>query len=356
MSMLGERAKSLSSFLPLKDASYILKNEELLKGDRLMKALVFDNFGGPEVLSVREIEEPERTNSAVIVRMKAIGLNFADVYRRKGNYHLVGEPPFILGYEGAGVIEYVGEDVHHLQVGDRVGFADVPHANAELVSVTADKLLPLPDGISFETAASVLLQGLTAQYLTDDSHPVKQGETVLVHAAAGGVGQLLTQMIRMKGGQVIGLTSSDDKAAVAKQAGASHVFLYESDWVNSVKDVTDNIGVDVVYESVGQTLMNSFEATKTGGTVVFFGMAGGDPEKIDPRMLMDTSKALIGGDLWNVLTTHEERKRRTAQLFEWIMSGKILVDQPTLFSLEKGADAHRLLESRKSTGKILLIP
>ncbi|WP_340372197.1 quinone oxidoreductase [Peribacillus sp. FSL E2-0218] len=321
-----------------------------------MKALVFDNFGGPEVLSVREMEEPERTSSAVIVRMKAIGLNFADVYRRKGNYHLVGEPPFILGYEGAGVIEYVGEDVHHLQVGDRVGFADVPHANAELVSVTADKLLPLPDGISFETAASVLLQGLTAQYLTDDSHPVKQGETVLVHAAAGGVGQLLTQMIRMKGGQVIGLTSSDEKAAVAKQAGAAHVFLYESDWVNSIKDVTDNIGVDVVYESVGQTLMNSFEATKTGGTVVFFGMAGGDPEKIDPRMLMDTSKALIGGDLWNVLTTHEERKRRTAQLFEWIMSGKILVDQPTLFSLEKGADAHRLLESRKSTGKILLIP
>lgn len=354
--MPGERAKSLSSFLPLKNASYILKNEEPLKGDRLMKALVFDNFGGPEVLSVREMEEPERTSSAVIVRMKAIGLNFADVYRRKGNYHLVGEPPFILGYEGAGVIEYVGEDVHHLQVGDRVGFADVPHANAELVSVTADKLLPLPDGISFETAASVLLQGLTAQYLTDDSHPVKQGETVLVHAAAGGVGQLLTQMIRMKGGQVIGLTSSDEKAAVAKQAGAAHVFLYESDWVNSIKDVTDNIGVDVVYESVGQTLMNSFEATKTGGTVVFFGMAGGDPEKIDPRMLMDTSKALIGGDLWNVLTTHEERKRRTAQLFEWIMSGKILVDQPTLFSLEKGADAHRLLESRKSTGKILLIP
>ncbi|MCK1995198.1 quinone oxidoreductase [Peribacillus muralis] len=321
-----------------------------------MKALVFNNFGGPEVLSVKEIEEPERAKSAVIVRMKAIGLNFADVYRRKGNYHLVGEPPYILGYEGAGVIEYVGEDVHHVKVGDRVGFADVPHANAELVSVPADKLLPLPDGISFETAASVLLQGLTAQYLTDDSHPVKKGETVLVHAAAGGVGQLLTQMIKMKGGQVIGLTSSDDKAAVAKKAGAAHVFLYESDWVNSIKDVTNNIGVDVVYESVGQTLMNSFEATKTGGTVVFFGMAGGDPDKIDPRMLMDTSKALIGGDLWNVLTTHEERKRRTAELFEWIMSGKILLDEPTLFSMENGADAHRLLESRKSTGKILLIP
>ncbi|MGE7879712.1 quinone oxidoreductase family protein [Peribacillus muralis] len=321
-----------------------------------MKALVFDGFGGPEVLSVRNIEEPKRSKSTVIVRMKAIGLNFADVYRRKGNYHLVGEPPFILGYEGAGVIEYVGEDVQHVKVGDRVGFADAPHANAELVSVTADKLLPLPDGISFETAATVLLQGLTAQYLTDDSHPVKKGETVLVHAAAGGVGQLLTQMIRMKGGQVIGLTSSEEKADVAKKAGADHVFLYGSDWVDSIKEATDGRGVDVVYESVGQTLMNSFEATKTGGTVVFFGMAGGDPEKIDPRMLMDTSKALIGGDLWNVLTTHDERKRRTAELFEWIISGKILIDEPTLFTLEQGADAHRLLESRKSTGKILLKP
>lgn len=166
----------------LSEASFdIVKKEQRLKGEMKMKALVFDNFGGPEVLSIREIEEPKHSKSEVIVRMKAIGLNFADVYRRKGNYHLVGNPPFILGYEGAGVIEYVGEDVHCVKVGDRVGFADVPHANAELVSVSADKLLPLPDGISFETAASVLLQGLTAQYLTQDSYSVKEGETVLVH-------------------------------------------------------------------------------------------------------------------------------------------------------------------------------
>lgn len=341
----------------LSEASFdIVKKEQRLKGEMKMKALVFDNFGGPEVLSIREIEEPKHSKSEVIVRMKAIGLNFADVYRRKGNYHLVGNPPFILGYEGAGVIEYVGEDVHCVKVGDRVGFADVPHANAELVSVSADKLLPLPDGISFETAASVLLQGLTAQYLTQDSYSVKEGETVLVHAAAGGVGQLLTQIIKMKGGQVIGLTSSNDKATVAKQAGADHVFLYESEWVKSIKDVTNGQGVDLVYESVGKTLLDSFEATKIRGTVVFFGMAGGDPEKIDPRMLMDTSKALIGGDLWNVLTSHDERKKRAAELFEWIMSKKILIEEPTLFSLEDGADAHRLLESRKSTGKILLIP
>lgn len=159
----------------------------------------------------------------------------------------------------------------------------------------------------------------------------------------------------MKGGQVIGLTSSNDKATVAKQAGADHVFLYESEWVKSIKDVTNGQGVDLVYESVGKTLLDSFEATKIRGTVVFFGMAGGDPEKIDPRMLMDTSKALIGGDLWNVLTSHDERKKEQ-ELFEWIMSKKILIEEPTLFSLEDGADAHRLLESRKSTGKILLIP
>lgn len=321
-----------------------------------MKALVFDHFGGPDVLTVRETTEPAYSKAEVIVRMKAIGLNFADVYRRKGNYHLVGNPPYILGYEGAGVIEQVGEDVHHVKVGDRVGFADAPQANAELVSVPADKLLPLPEGIPFATAASVLLQGLTAQYLTKDSYPVKEGETILVHAAAGGVGQLLTQIIKMKGGHVIGLTSSQDKARVAKKAGADHVFLYESDWVTSVKDVTNGQGVHVVYESVGKTLSDSFEATRTGGAVVFFGMAGGDPEKVDPRMLMDTSKALIGGDLWNVLTSYDERKKRSAELFEWIMTEKIKVEEPTLFSMEDGADAHRLLESRKSTGKILLMP
>ena len=321
-----------------------------------MNALVFDHFGGAEVLSLREVKEPARSKTEVIVRMKAIGLNFADVYRRKGNYHLKGNSPFILGYEGAGIIEYVGEEVLHVKVGDRVGFADVPHANAELVSVPSDKLIPLPAEISFETAASALLQGLTAHYLTQDSYQIKEGENVLIHAVAGGVGQLLSQIVKMKGGHVIGLTSSSEKALIAHKAGADHVFLYESDWVNSIKQVTSQNGVDVVYESIGQTLLQSFEAARTAGTVVFFGMAGGDPMKIDPRMLMDTSKTLTGGDLWNVLTSHEERKKRSAELFEWIISKKIQLEEPTLFSLENGADAHRLIESRKSTGKILLIP
>jgi NADPH2:quinone reductase len=346
----------VEDFLLLRASFAIVKEELRVEGEMIMKALVFNHFGGPEVLSLREIKDPVHSEKEVIVRMKAIGLNFADVYRRKGNYHLVGNPPFILGYEGAGVIEYVGEDVQNVKVGDRVGFADVPHANAELVSVPADKLLPLPEAISFETAASVLLQGLTAHYLTQDSYSVKKGETILVHAAAGGVGQLLSQIVKMKGGQVIGLTSSNNKALVAKRAGADHVFLYDSEWAKSIRDVTNGKGVDVVYESVGQTLLDSFEATRTGGTVVFFGMAGGDPKKIDPRMLMDTSKTLTGGDLWNVLTSHDERKKRSAELFEWIISEKIQIEEPTHFSLEDGADAHRLIESRNSTGKILLIP
>ena len=213
--------------------------------------------------------------------MKAIGLNFADIYRRKGNYHLAGNPPFVLGYEGAGIVEKVGSGVSGVQPGDRIGFADVPYANAELVAVPIEKMIPLPDDISFETAASVLLQGLTAHYLTRDSYVIKQGDVALVHAAAGGVGQLLVQIVKLLGGIVVALTSSESKAEVAKAAGADMVFLYHNDWKQQVLDATNGKGVDVVYESVGSTLMDSFAATRTGGTVVFYGMAGGDPAPVD---------------------------------------------------------------------------
>lgn len=319
-----------------------------------MKALVFEQFGGPEVLQYREIPDPVAKDDEVIVQMKAIGLNFADIYRRKGNYHLAGQPPYILGYEGAGVVVARGKNVQGLQIGQRIGFADVPHANAELVAVPQDKAIPLPEGTGFELAASVLLQGLTAQYLVSDSYPVKPGDVALVHAAAGGVGQLLTQMIIALGGSVIGLTSSPDKAAVVQALGASNVLLYKDDWPQQVLALCG--GVNVAYESVGSTLMQSFAATRKRGTVVFFGMAGADPAPIDPRMLMDTSQTLTGGDLWNVLTSYTERTQRAARLFEWIGSGKIKVSPPAVVALQDGAAAHQLLESRKSTGKILLIP
>ncbi len=321
-----------------------------------MKALIFETFGGPEVLQYKEIPDPAIKENELLVRMKAIGLNFADIYRRKGNYHLAGKPPYILGYEGAGIVEQVGEGITNMKVGDRVAFADVPFANAELVAVSMEKVIPLPDEISFETASSVLLQGLTAQYLTKDSYEIKAGDTVLVHAAAGGVGQNLVQIGKLLGGRVIGLTSSLEKSKVAYAAGADTVFLYEDDWIEKVKEITNGLGVDAVYDSVGSTIEESFKATKIGGTVVFYGMSGGDPTPVDPRMLMDTSKTLTGGDLWNVLTSFEERKIRSTQLFDWIKEGKLKIKDPTIFSLKDGAKAHCLLESRKSVGKILLVP
>jgi NADPH:quinone reductase len=321
-----------------------------------MKALIFESFGGPEVLQYIDIPDPVISENEILVRMKAIGLNFADIYRRKGNYHLAGQPPYILGYEGSGIVEKVGVGITTIKVGDRIAFADVPFANAELVSVPLEKAIPLPDEISFETASAVLLQGLTAHYLTRDSYEVKEGKSILVHAAAGGVGQILIQIAKLLGGQVIGLTSSLVKSKAAYSAGADHVFLYNDNWIEEVRKETNGFGVDVVYDSVGSTLQESFEVTKVGGTVVFYGMAGGDPALVDPRMLMDTSKTLTGGDLWNVLTSLEERKARSKQLFDWILEGNINIQEPMIFPLKDGSDAHTLLESRKSTGKILLQP
>ncbi|TJY43094.1 quinone oxidoreductase [Cohnella pontilimi] len=327
-----------------------------------MKALVFDRFGGPEVLEYRDIPEPQPAAGTVMVRMKAIGLNFADIYRRRGNYHLAGKPPYILGYEGAGVIEHVGQGVEGLRAGDRIAFADAPFANAELVSVPAERAIPLPDDIPFEQAASVLLQGLTAHYLIHDSYPVQAGDEVLVHAAAGGVGQLLTQLCKTKGARVLGLTSSAPKRDKALLAGADEVLLYGNGgdsplWAKAARDwSSDGQGMNVAYDSVGSTLMDSFSAVRIQGTVVFYGMAGGDPPHVDPRMLMDTSKTLTGGDLWNHITTRQDRIQRSGFLFNELRQGRLRVETAAAFPLSEGGQAHRLLESRASTGKILLIP
>jgi len=320
-----------------------------------MKALAFSRFGGPEVLESTELPDPMPPAGGVVVRTRAIGLNFADVYRRRGNYHLAGAPPYVAGYEGAGVVHAVGQGAAW-ERGARVGFADSPHANAELVAVAADRLIPLPDGISDEIAAAVLLQGLTAQYLVRDSHPLASGQNVVVHAAAGGVGLLLVQLARRLGARVLGLTSSRAKAEAAEQAGAQQVALYDSDWVKAARRFGGGAGVDVVYDSVGSTLQRSLEATRIGGRVVFFGMAGGDPPPIDPRYLMDNSKTVTGGDLWNVLISGEERRRRAAEIFAWVLSGGLRVAIAARISLAEGARAHRLLESRGVAGKIILLP
>jgi NADPH2:quinone reductase len=329
-----------------------------------MHALTFSRFGGPEVLEWREVPDPAPAPGHVIVRTHAIGLNYADVYRRRGNYHLQGEPPWIAGYEAAGVVEHVADDVladadgRVPRVGDRVAFADAPFANAELVRVPADRLIPLPDDVPFQTAAALLLQGLTAHYLSHDSHPARPGEDAVVHAAAGGVGLLLIQVLRRLGARVLGLTSSAAKADAARQAGADAVALYgDGDWVGAARTFSrDGRGVDVVYDSVGSTLGASLDAARTGGRVVFFGMAGGDPDPVDPRRLMDESKSVTGGDLWNVLTSRDERIRRANALFGWVRDGSLVVRVEHTFPLRDGAAAHALLESRATIGKILLLP
>ncbi len=319
-----------------------------------MKALTFSQFGSPDVLEYRDVAEPALKPDEVLVEMKAIGLNFADIYRRKGNYHLKGEPPFIAGYEGAGIVKVSNTDA--FRPGDRVAFADVPFANAELVAVPLDHALPLPDDITFETAAALLLQGLTAQYLAMDSHRTQAGETVLVHAAAGGVGQLLTQISVLHGARVLGLVSSEEKRTIVLEAGASKVLVYSESWVERVKEATGGRGADVVYESVGATLMESFAATRDCGQVVFYGFSGGNPPLIDPRFLMDASKTLTGGDLWSYLVSREERTSRAAILFQWVREGRLRLAPPTTFALSDGKSAHEFLESRKSTGKIVLLP
>jgi len=319
-----------------------------------MKALTFSEFGNSDVLEYKDVADPALKPDEVLVQMKAIGLNFADIYRRKGNYHLVGSPPYIAGYEGAGVVIDTNNNAG-FSIGDRVAFADVPLANAQLVAVPATHAISLPKDISFTTASAILLQGLTAQYLATDSHKTQKGDTVLIHASAGGVGQLLTQVSKLLGANVIGLTSTEKKKEISLKHGADTVFLYSEDWKLKVLEYFGG-GVDVVYDGVGITLQNSIDVTKIRGQVVLFGMAGGDPIIADPEELIYNSKTITGGNLWNYLTSKEERNQRANQLFDWIRSKEIIVSPPTIFKLSEGKKAHDFLESRKSTGKILLIP
>jgi NADPH:quinone reductase len=321
-----------------------------------MRALTFSRFGDPSVLELREVADPVAAPGVAVVRTRAIGVNFADVYRRQGRYHLVGEPPWIAGYEAAGELAALDpNDASAWRVGQRVAFADTPHANAELVAVPVDHLIPLPDDIDAELAAALLLQGLTADYLVRDSYTVQRGDRIVVHAAAGGVGLLLVQLARALGADVIGLASSDEKRAAASRAGAALVVDSRGDWVAAVARIAPE-GVHAVYDSIGTTVLDSLRAARVGGTVVFYGMAGGEPPAVDPRVLMDRSLRLVGGDLWNVLRTAEDRRTRAARLFAEVRAGRLTVTIDERFPLARGGDAHQALEGRGRIGKLLLIP
>jgi NADPH:quinone reductase len=319
-----------------------------------MKALTLSSFGSSDVLKYKTVANPILKSDEILVEMKAIGLNFADLMRRNGVYPMRGNAPYINGFEGAGIVKDTNGHTA-FKIGDRVAFADVPFANAELVAVPFDNLIPLPDAISFETAASIMLQGLTAHYLTADSHKIVQGETVLVHAAAGGVGQLLIQVCKILGAKVIGLVSSETKKQIALNLGADAIFLYSEDWKTQVLNICPN-GVDIVYESIGTTMETSLAVTKILGQVVLFGLAGGKLELGNPLWIIAHSKTITGGDLWTYLTSREERLKRSKVFFNWIIEGKIQVSAPTVFKLLEGKKAHDFMESRQSTGKVLMIP
>ncbi len=319
-----------------------------------MKALTLSSFGNSDVLEYQEVNDPALQGTEILVEMKTIGLNFADLMRRNGVYPMRGKAPYINGFEGAGIVK--DNNGHaEFRTGDRVAFADVPFANADLVAAPFDNLIPLPDEISFETAASIMLQGLTAHFLTSDSHRIKKGETVLIHAAAGGVGQLLIQVCKILGAKVIGLASSESKKQIALSLGADTVFLYSQEWETKVLEICPN-GVDVVYESIGTTMESSLAVTRILGQVVFFGMAGGKLELGNPLWIIAYSKTIIGGDLWNYLTSREQRLRRAKIFFDWIIDGKIKISAPTVFKLSEGKKAHDFMEGRHSTGKVLMIP
>jgi NADPH2:quinone reductase len=327
-----------------------------------MHALTFSRFGGPDVLDWTELPDPLPEPGVAILRTRSIGLNFADIYRRQGRYHLAGSPPWIAGYEAAGEIAALhADDVRTSQngsgwrIGDRVGVADCPYANAELMPAPLEKLIRLPDRIDFDTAAAVLLQGLTAQFLSADSYAIRAGDRVLVHAAGGGVGQLLTQLAVARGAIVVALASSEEKRAAALQAGASVAIDSGVGWVERVRAALPD-GANVVYDSIGRTLDDSLALARTGGTVVFYGMAAGDPDPVDPRILMDRSLTLVGGDLWNVLTSAQARQSRADALFAAIIAGDLHVSIAACIPLREGARAHALLEGRGVTGKLLLIP
>jgi len=319
-----------------------------------MKALTFASFGSSDVLEYQEVNDPVLQGNEILVEMKTIGLNFADLMRRNGVYPMKGNAPYINGFEGAGIVK--DNNGHaEFRTGDRVAFADVPFANADLVAAPIDNLIPLPDEISFETAASIMLQGLTAHFLTSDSHKIEKGETVLIHAAAGGVGQLLIQVCKILGAKVIGLASSESKKQIALSLGADAVFLYSEDWRTKVLEICPD-GVDVVYESIGTTMESSLAVTKILGQVVFFGMAGGKLELGNPLWIIAHSKTITGGDLWNYLTSREERLKRGKIVFDWIIDGRIKISAPTVFKLSEGKKAHDFMEGRHSAGKVLMIP
>jgi NADPH2:quinone reductase len=314
-----------------------------------MRAVVVTSFGGPEVLEVRDEPDPVAGPDDLLVETEAIGVNYRDIYEREGRYG--GEAPLITGVEGAGRV------VAGPREGEQVAWLAAPGSYAEWVRVPADRAVPIPDEISRETAAAVILQGATAHYLATDVYPVREGDNVLIHAAAGGVGLLLTQIAKKLGARVIATTSGGEKAERARAAGADEVIGYEG-FGGRVRELTQGEGVAVAYDGVGQaTFDESLASVRTRGTMVLFGAASGPVPPFDPmRLEREGSVFLTRPGLRDYTTKRDELLARAADVFAWVADGSLEVRIGARYPLDEARRAQEDLAARRTTGKLLLLP
>ena len=322
-----------------------------------MKAVRVNEYGGPEALSYEEVKKPAPGSNEVLIKIAAAGVNYIDTYQRSGLYQV--PLPLTLGLEAAGVVEEVGDGVTKYNKGDRVAYTSVPGAYAEYASVPEEKLVSLPGDVSFNEGAAAMLQGCTAHYLCKSTYQVKQGDSCLIHAAAGGVGLLLIQMVKNAGGFVIGTVSTDDKANLAKEAGADEVILYsEKDFEAEVSRITAGHGVNVVYDSVGKsTFEKSINCLSRLGFMVLYGNASGPVTEFNPATLGPKgSLFLTRPTLFDYTADRASLEWRTGDVFDWISKGELKLRIEHFYSLSDAQEAHQDLEGRKTSGKIILTP
>ena len=322
-----------------------------------MKAIRVHDHGGPDVLRLDTVADPVPGPGEALVRLESIGVNFIDVYFRKGMYPTA--VPFTPGSEGAGVVVAIGDAVTDVAVGDRVASQNFTGAYAELALARADRLVPLPDGLSARDGAAAMLQGMTAHYLAASTHTLQAGDCCLVHAAAGGVGLLLCQIARRHGAFVIGTVSTDEKAALARDAGANETILYtRQDFVAEVRRITGGVGVQVVYDSVGATtFLKGLDCLAPRGMMALFGQSSGAVDPIDPQLLnRKGSLYLTRPTLANYVATTAELRWRAGEVLGWIRDGSLRLRIDREVPIERAADAHRALEARQTMGKVLLRP
>jgi NADPH2:quinone reductase len=322
-----------------------------------MRAMRVAKYGDPNAIQLEDLPKPKPGPGEALVRVQAVGVNFADVYMRNGAARMPVPMPYTLGIEGAGTVEEVGAGVTDVKVGDRVAYATRGLGSyADYQVVNASVLVPLPDDISFEKGAAVILQGLTAHYLIHEFYPIKSGTTVMVHAAAGGMGLLLCQWLRRFGAEVIGTVSTEEKAKIAHDAGAEHTILYtKQDFAEEAQKITGGKGVEYIIDGVGKTTFTkNLDAVAMRGWITVFGMSSGPADPLLPLSLMTKSVTLSGGAVFNYLLTRDELLDRAQEVFRGIHQGWLRIHIDHTFPLEQASNAHRLIESRQTTGKLIL--